>query len=78
MADRTAARPCVVDGVTFHCYRTGILRYQWRSEDGRCAVGRNYERSTHYAAVDGTSLKPNFRSIETAMHAAVKRAKETP
>lgn len=77
---RTGAKPIVVDGVTFYCYSTGILRYEWRSADGRLAVGRNHNADTYCAAVDGTSIEgkdpmraKRFRTQRAAMAAAIRR-----
>lgn len=77
---RTSASPKVVDGVTFHCYRAGILRYEWWSEDGRLCVGRNYNCDTYCAAVDGTAIDgvnplkaKRYRTESAAMIAAVSR-----
>ncbi|MBO0715736.1 MAG: hypothetical protein J2P55_00165 [Rhizobiales bacterium] len=78
-AKRTGARPMVVEGVTFHCYHVGIQRYEWRSEDGRLRVGRNFESPSFYAIINGrTVLGPDgrrakrFHLLSTAMAAAVK------
>lgn len=75
---RTSAPPQVVDGVTFHCYRTGVLRNAWISEDGRIYVQRNYNSDTYHAAVDGTAIagtnpmkSRRFRTQSAAMLAAV-------
>lgn len=82
LKDRTSARPIIVDGVTFHCYRTGILRYVWTSEDGRLEVGSNHHADTYCAAVDGTAIEganphkaKRFRSQSAAMLAAVFRSR---
>ena len=86
---RTTAQPLVVDGVTFLCYHAGILRYAWRSEDGRIEVARNAGNATTYrASVDGkpiASSRPcadglrtpkakRFMTQDAAMRAAVKAA----
>lgn len=82
--DRTGAKPITIDGVTFHCYHTGILRYEWRSEDSRLRVQRNYNSDTHCASVDGTSIEGanplrarRFRTFKGAMAAAVLRLRLT-
>lgn len=80
----TSAKPRTVEGVVFRCYRTGMLKTAWRSDDGRLEAGDNYHSTTYYAAVDGagigatpTSLRcKRFRSLENAMRAAVKAAKQ--
>jgi hypothetical protein len=86
---RTTAPPLVVAGVTFLCYHAGVLRYQWRSEDGRIIVARNAGNATTYrASVDGkpiASSRPcadgfgtpkakRFMTQDAAMRAAVKAA----
>jgi len=80
---RTSAQPRVVDGVTFFCYHAGVLRYAWRSEDGRIEVARNAGRSTTYrASVDGVPIRGTsfnglarrFLTEAAAMRAAVKAA----
>ena len=76
--ERTGARPQVVDGITFHCYRTGILRSKWISDDGRLQVQNNYNSSTYCASVEGAVIAGSnpmrakrFRSMTAAMLAAV-------
>ena len=69
-AKSTSASPQVIDGVTFRCYHTGIQRYQWRSDDGRCSAGRNPCSNTYYGKADGTTIKKRFRSLTNAMKAA--------
>jgi len=75
---RTSAKPEVVDSITFHCYRVGVMQYAWISEDGRLQVQRNYGRETYCASVDGTALEganplraKRFNSQTAAMLAAV-------
>ena len=70
-AKPTSASPQVIDGVTFRCYHTGIQRYEWRSDDGRCSAGLNPFSSTYYGQADGTTIKKRFRSLTNAMKAAV-------
>lgn len=67
----TKARPKVVNGVTFRCYKAGILQYKWQSDDGRCAAYDWPQRMTFGASLDGVSLYKRFRSLENAMKAAV-------
>lgn len=77
---RTSAPPKAIEGVTFHCYRTGIGRYRWRSEDSRIEADRNFEASTYWSSLDGSTFKTRFRSMEAAMRHAITvmraRAKE--
>lgn len=74
---RTSAPPKVIDGVTFHCYRTGIQQYLWRSEDGRCCAWSPTYRDTHAASVDGKGIPRRFMSLDNAMKAAVRTALDT-
>ena len=77
----TSAKPQVIAGVTFRSYYLGITsgRCVWRSEDGRCEVGRHYNTDMYYyAAVDGSSIPGSnrhiakrFRTQSAAMIAAV-------
>lgn len=73
--NRLSVKPITVEGVTFHCYRTGILRSEWRSEDGVLTANRNTNRSTYHAGVNGDSVGRLFRSLKAAMGAAVKASK---
>jgi hypothetical protein len=77
----TGAIPITVQGVTFRCYCTGILRYRWVSDDGLCAVSESPHSSTYTATVNGVTLRAadgvrarRFRSLKNAMVAAVKVA----
>lgn len=74
----TGAKPKVIDGITFRCYRVGILRYAWISECRRFRVTRNAERETYGAACDGKGLGKRFRKMENAFKAAIKAGKATP
>jgi hypothetical protein len=76
--DRTSAKPITVDGVTFHCYRCGILRAHWVSEDGRISVQRNHNADTYSAGLDGNGIaganpmkSKRFRTQSAAMLAGV-------
>jgi hypothetical protein len=77
---RTGAAPKVVDGVTFHCYRTGILTTEWRSEDGRLGASLYSQYHATYVARVGEKylewfFGKRFRSLENALRAAVKAGK---
>lgn len=72
---RTGARPQTISGVTFNCWHTGILRYEWRSDDNRLAAGSNYNKATYYGEVDGQRLGKKFRTLTNAMAAAVAQSK---
>lgn len=77
---RTSAKPIVVEGVVFHCYKVGVLRYAYRSEDDRIMVKRGVGASkTYVAIVDGEPVKTGakakrFHAMVSAMKAAVKNA----
>ena len=66
---RTKALPITVEGVTFHCYHTGILRHEWRSEDGLFAAGKRSK--LYYARTGEVYDTRKFRTLERAMRAAV-------
>lgn len=66
---RTGSKPINIAGVPWYCYHVGILRYEWRSEDGRCTAGSRAS-GTYWSAVDGVGLKTKFRSLKNAMIAA--------
>lgn len=82
--DRTSARPRIIDGVTFYCYHAGILKYEWRSADGRAVVVSNSRHTAYLASVDGSviyskgqrCLVKKFRKQDSAMLAAVKVIKK--
>jgi hypothetical protein len=81
----TGAAPKLINGVTFYCYRTGILRCEWRSDDGRIRAARNHNRETYWAAVDGATilgrnLSKNklFRSLDSALIAGTFAAGQKP
>ena len=77
---RTSAVHRLVDGIQFHSYRTGILRYARISEDGQImtsAIGG--DASTYEAAVIGhgrllgkSGKVKRFRTQDAAASAAVK------
>jgi len=68
---RTSAPPKTIDGVTFHCYHLGIMRTEWRSEDGRLKSGAT-PSFNHWASVDGQVIGNRYRSTDAALCAAVK------
>lgn len=68
---RTSAGPKRFNGITFHCYHVGILKYQWRSEDDARGGGRRSHRSSsYYAFRNGEYLTTRFRSLDNALKAA--------
>lgn len=84
IGDRTSARPRTIDGVTFHCYHAGILKYEWLSVDRRAVVVSNSRHTVYLASVDGNfiystgqrCLVKRFRKQESAMRAAAKAIKK--
>lgn len=72
---RTGATPYTVNGVTFECWHAGIVRYVWRSQDGRLEFMRNYNKSTYTAVMDRQHVIGRlFRARASAAHALVKAA----
>lgn len=84
--DKTSAHPRTIDGATFYCYHTGILKSAWRTTDGRCVVEANSRHTAYYASVDGSfiyskgqrCLIKQFRKQTSAMKEAVKIMKGRP
>lgn len=77
---RTSAGHKPIDGVQFHSYHTGILRYARISEDGQIMTAAHHRASTYEAAVighgylrgpDGKKTK-RFRTQDAAALAAIK------
>lgn len=75
---KTAAPAKIIDGVKFECYRIGLGRCEWRSEDGRITFRSNYNLSGHNFSVDGKAIigangkrAKDFRSIEAGVRAAL-------
>lgn len=69
---RTSAPARTHSGVTFTCWQTGILAYEWRSMDGRIRVWSNPTLSTYSASLDGQSVGARFYTLNNAMKAAAK------
>lgn len=76
----TGAPPKIINGVTFRCYRTGIMSREWQSECLRLAVHSTYNNTAYLARVDGeyiTGRNPaktkRFRTLEAAMITAALR-----
>jgi hypothetical protein len=71
----TGARPIVIDGVTFRCFHTGVLRYEWRADGPtKIKVRQNHNHKTYSAWVDTFCVGSRFRSVEAAMRGAMKTA----
>jgi hypothetical protein len=71
-----------VDGVKFSCYKVAFQRTEWRSPDDRIRVAHNHRHSGYNVRVDGEFLLSkdrvkvtDFRSLEGAMRAGLKKAK---
>lgn len=81
-ATPTSAPPRTVGGRVWRCYSTGVHKSEWRSHEGRCAVGSFASLSSYWAKVDGAIIlsggrpgrSKRFRSLRTAMEAAAKAA----
>lgn len=68
----TSASPKDIGGHMWHCYHTGILRTEWRTDGGLWAAGRRGQTSTYWARIGDRYLSTRFRTIEAAMRAAIK------
>lgn len=71
---KTSRGNVVFGGVTFISYQIGILRYALISEDRRCLVARNYERTTYRASVDQKQIGRRYHTRESAIQAALNVA----
>jgi hypothetical protein len=72
--ERPTGSKHTIDGVVFYGWHIGILRYEWRTEDGRLKVGSNgSHRSTFWASVDGEVIgSSRFLGDRNAAKAAIK------
>lgn len=61
----TGAPSKMVGGVTFRCYSVGILKTEWRSEDGRIVVGHATNFGHAWATVDGMPVRSDHKNIHT-------------
>ncbi len=73
---RTSAAPKTIDGITFECWKTGIMQTAWKTADGRATVYRPSHRATYYAYLDGVVIGQRFLTHENAMKAVVKVMKK--
>lgn len=69
-ATRTSAAPEYAGKVEFHCYRTGISRYEWRDASGVFAAGRRPGTSTYWARIGDAYLTTRYRTLRAALHGA--------
>lgn len=72
----TSGKPIEIDGLTFRCYRTGIMRYVWRDDTERIEIGNNHPGTTQWASIDGKRLPTRFRGQKSAMNTAVRLLRE--
>lgn len=84
---RTSARPTKVDGIEWYCWRLGPFSYEWRAFVSHIlltAGDRGRYAHTYWAKVGDNFLMTRtrkglttkrFRSLKTAMRAAIKEAK---
>lgn len=75
----TGAPPREVGGHIWRCYKTGIMRAEWRTDGGRWAAGPHPGMGSFWARVDGLHIAGSvvgrakrFKTLEAAMLAAVK------
>lgn len=80
---KTSAGHKPIDGVQFHSYRVGILRYMRISADGQIMTQANHRSSAysgyvigHGAILNNTGKTKRFQSEIAAARAAVKKWKE--
>lgn len=71
----TGAPPREVGGHIWRCYHTGIMRTEWRTDGGLWAVGRRGETGSYWARIGIEYLPTRFRSLDSAMRAAIKATK---
>lgn len=75
---RTSAKPITIDGVTFECWKTGIMSTAWKSQDAAAVIYRPAHKSTYTAIVNGDAIGRRYFGINGAMKAAVKAMKALP
>lgn len=70
-----------VAGLTFQGWVVGdganeatvlAVRYEWRTEDDRCRVGRNVGNAMCWANVDGRQIGTHFQHLRQAMEACAR------
>lgn len=82
MTDRlSTVQPFEVGGVLFRCWivddgvnEIGVPseRYEWRSDDGVCRVGKNSGNAMSWAALRGRIIGQHYQTRKAAMEAVVK------
>jgi len=76
MSDRMAdVPPFTLGAVTWRCWVIDEDRYEWRSEGGRGAAGRNEGSATCWASLDGIVVEAAASTLREAMHAASAAAR---
>jgi hypothetical protein len=59
-------------GTTFTCWIVeNGNRYEWHTDPIKYTVGRNTGAMTTWASIDGEIIGDNFKSLKTAMVAAI-------
>ena len=75
---RTSRAPVMVDGIEWRSYRTMPNVYKSMAEHTtKAIIGRNYNKSTFSASVDGRVVGQRFLSETSAMLAASNALKGT-
>lgn len=78
---RSTVPDFAIGGLAFQCWITsdgvnelGLAaeRYEWRSSDDRCVVGRNTGNAMCWAMVDGRMIGSHFQSLDQAMAATAR------
>lgn len=78
---RSEAPAYTVAGITFQCWVVdrakgdGSSRYEWRSRDGLCLVGRYSARQQCWAIAYGDPVPGEHLTLRSAMLAAVMHAR---
>lgn len=72
----TGAKPRLVEGHTFKCFRVSINQYAWHCEDLDLVVFRNYHRNTYSVATQKMFIGNRYYGEQGAMKAGVKTLKK--
>lgn len=69
----------IIGDIFFRCFVVSdgeaSVRYEWRTDDGRCRIGRNLGNAMCWAEVDGRKLGSHYVGLKPAMLAASHFAK---
>lgn len=75
--ERTSAPPRTIDGMTFRCYRVGIMKNEWHADSDRSiSIGSTLSLASHWASVDGRVIGNSYRDLTGALKAAAKAAND--